>query len=126
MPRLSTHWLWAAALLLAGFAAHQFASAQNCVNCKTNPIPQPDLFYGYYSQGACDASVAHLYPAPLPVRAHVGHVYYTYQPLMPHEFLYPHARRYTRSYADGQGTNRTYVRWYSPGYRGSIGATIWP
>ena len=54
---------------------------------------------------------AQLYVAPMPVPAHVGHTYFTYQPLMPHEFLYKHKRSYHRYYNEGRGFTRTSVRW---------------
>jgi hypothetical protein len=40
----------------------------------------------------------------------VGHTYVTYQPLMPHEFLYKHHRVYKTKHADAPRT-RTSVWW---------------
>jgi hypothetical protein len=50
-----------------------------------------DLFRQYYADpGACGIVGAELYPSPLPVPAHVGHTYYTYQPMYPHMWMDPH------------------------------------
>ena len=55
-----------------------------------------DLFYNYYVPPVGPGSVgAELYPCPRPTPPLVGHTYITYQPLMPHEFLYKHHRHYT-------------------------------
>lgn len=72
---------------------------------------RPDLFYNFYVPNPYGAPTQ-LYLAPRPVPAMVGHVYYTYQPLMPHEFLYPHTRTYRKYYDDGRGITRTRVHWY--------------
>ncbi|NIP84887.1 MAG: hypothetical protein GTO03_04750 [Planctomycetales bacterium] len=77
------------------------------------PVNQLDLFYNHYvGPGICGNGVpAKMYLAPRPTPAWVGHTYVTYQPLMPHEFLYKHRRTYIRLHPDGSGT-RTRVRWY--------------
>jgi hypothetical protein len=72
----------------------------------------PALFYNFYAPNNCGANAAQLYIAPRPVPVHVGHTYYTYQPLMPHEFTYPHYRTYRRYYDGGRGLNRTKVTWH--------------
>jgi hypothetical protein len=69
----------------------------------------PDLFYNYYvPPGPSGGPGAQLYVAPLPTPPLVGHTYYTYQPLMPHEWLYPHCRIYYRR-NPGAGWTRTMV-----------------
>lgn len=71
----------------------------------------PDLFYNYYVPPAGAFSVgAELYPSPRPVPPLVGHTYVTYQPLMPHEFLYRHSRSYWR-FNPGVGWTRARVSW---------------
>jgi hypothetical protein len=76
----------------------------------------PELFYNYYVPpgGAPSGSggvPAQLYLSPRPTPPLVGHTYVTYQPLMPHEFLYGHCRRYWRyDPAEGRWT-RTQVIW---------------
>lgn len=96
--------------------------------CVPNTYGDPDLFYnfwvppGCYAEGGGAAATpnsvgAQLYIAPHPVPAYVGHTFYTYQPLMPHEMLYPHSRHYHRYYDEGRGYNRTCVKWSrSPSY----------
>jgi hypothetical protein len=74
-----------------------------------------DLFYNYYVPPVgCGSVGAQLYPCPRPTPPLVGQTYITYQPLMPHEFLYPHARVYWTQHEDALPT-RTSVRW-----RGSL------
>jgi len=80
---------------------------------------QPDLFYNYYVPGAGGVPAA-MYPAPYPVPPLVGHTYYTYQPLMPHEFLYQHHASYQQHYNNGMGLNRTKVRWYGTPVRTGV------
>jgi len=76
---------------------------------------QPDLFYNYYAWPSCTGLGAELYISPRPVPPLVGHTFITYQPLMPHEFMYTHHRTYHRYYNGGQGLNRTKVHyWHSP------------
>jgi hypothetical protein len=73
---------------------------------------QPDLFYNYYAWPSCTGLGAELYISPRPVPPLVGHTYITYQPLMPHEFMYSHHRTYHRYYNGGQGLNRTLVTYH--------------
>ena len=54
-----------------------------------------------------------MYIAPRPVPAFVGHTYYTYQPLMPHEFMYPHWKSYRKYYDEGRGFTRTMTRYHT-------------
>jgi hypothetical protein len=76
-----------------------------------------DLFYNYYVPSWYGAG-ARLYVAPRPTPPLVGHTYVTYQPLMPHEFLYRHSRVYYRYHnqcgcqpANGRVT-RVLVMWH--------------
>lgn len=73
----------------------------------------PALFYNFYTPNYCGGVPTQLYIAPRPVPPSVGHTYYTYQPLMPHEFTYPHSRTYRAYYDCGRGMTRTKVHWYS-------------
>jgi hypothetical protein len=74
-------------------------------------LRSPDLFQNYYVPPRGNGGVgAQLYLAPRPSPPRVGHTYYTYQPLLPHEFLYPHHRKYYRRNPDG-GWTRTVVSW---------------
>ncbi len=77
------------------------------------PHPPSEHFYNYYVNGA-GSMPATLYQAPRPVPPNVGHVYYTYQPFYPHEYLYPHYRVHVThqggNYYNGHGAvNETSV-----------------
>ncbi len=80
--------------------------------CRDRAYPQPDLFYNFYVHGPCGGYPAQMYVSPKPVPPHVGHTYITYQPLMPHEFMYKHHRTYHQYYDNGRGLTRTYVKWW--------------
>ena len=69
-----------------------------------------DLFYNYYVAPGPSGIGVELYPAPRPAPPWVGHTFITYEPLMPHEFLYRHHRVYIRVHPDGRKT-RTLVWW---------------
>ena len=69
-----------------------------------------ELFYNHYV-GAPAPVPAQVYLSPRANPPLVGHTYITYQPLMPHEFLYHHKRTYYKHYPHG-GHTRTYVRWW--------------
>jgi hypothetical protein len=75
---------------------------------------QKDLFYNYYVGPGPSGTVAQLYESPRPVPPHVGHTYVTYQPFMPHEYLYKHQRAYY-TYNEGAGWTRTKVRYHTCG-----------
>ena len=83
---------------------------------------QPDIFYNYYAPNNNGSTAAAL-PAPYPTPSVVGHTYYTYQPLMPNEFLYTHRRSYHQYYNNGMGLNRTRVHWYHNPFSVVRGAT---
>jgi hypothetical protein len=82
------------------------------IQCRDYQYGNPDLFYNYFVPPNCGGIGAHLYPAPLPVPPHVGQVFYTYQPFLPHEYMYKHHRVYHRHYDEGRGLTRTSVRWW--------------
>jgi len=85
------------------FGAADDAAARNA--------PPGDLFYNYYVPPVGPESVgAAMYPCPRPTPPLVGHTYFTYQPLMPHEFLYQHRRTYYTSHPDAP-TTQTSVKW---------------
>lgn len=71
----------------------------------------PDLFYNYYvPPRGCSSVATQLYVSPRPTPPMVGHTYVTYQPLMPHEFLYKHHRTYWRK--NPSGWTRSLIVWY--------------
>jgi hypothetical protein len=77
--------------------------------CRDRAYPQPDLFYNFYQHGPCGGYPAAMYVSPKPVPPNVGHTYITYQPLMPHEFMYKHHRTYHQYYDGGRGLTRAKV-----------------
>ncbi len=73
---------------------------------------RPDLFYNYYAGPSAMGGVpAQLYVSPRSTPPMVGHTWITYQPLMPHEFLYKHKRTYYKYDREG-GFTTTHVRWH--------------
>ena len=93
------------AVVAIAVASFITSSAQAQVGNATN-----NLFNQYYTQSG--QTTAGLYPAPHWVPRNVGHTYNTYQPLMPHEMMYPHSRNYYNFY----GGN-----YYSPQYGYGLG-----
>ncbi len=89
-----------AVLLIAGLAFTSPADAA-----------QPDLFANYYAYPHAGGIPAQMYLSPQPVPPLVGHTYITYQPLMPHEFLYRHHRNYYTYHPYG-GYTQTRVCWW--------------
>ena len=83
-------------------------------NCNYRNYADQDLFYNHYVGNNCGGMGAQLYLSPRPVPQFVGNTYITYQPLMPHEFLYQHHRTYHRYYNGGLGMTRTSVRYSAP------------
>jgi|GEM_PF-2472661 len=95
---------------------HAYAGPSGCRTCSAGDCQyrwygRPDLFYNYYVPPTCGGVGAELYISPRPIPPHVGHTFITYQPLMPHEFLYHHKRTYHRYYNSGQGLTRTSVKY---------------
>ena len=100
------------------FARH--AARGEIVESQPVQYGQPGLFHNYYVPAGSGQFATQLYVAPLPVPTNVGHTYYTYQPLLPHELLYDHQRSYHRYSNGGRGFNRTSVKWYSPPMTGIL------
>ncbi len=75
-----------------------------------------DLFYNFYEGPCPSGTAAQMYVSPLPVPAHVGHTYVTYQPLMPHEFMYKHCRSHY-AHTPGAGWSRAKIRYNTYGLR---------
>lgn len=85
---------------------------QQCLCGSYAPVQQ-DLFSSYYvGPSNCGGVPAQLYLSPHPTPPMVGHTYITYQPLMPHEFLYRHKRKYVKIHACGGGKTTTSITWY--------------
>jgi hypothetical protein len=114
---------WALGLVLGGvFAAHTQAQAPIVGQgfAPYNTYGGYDLFYNYYTQGYANQTNAAMYLAPVPVPPNVGHTFYTYQPLYPHEMMHWHYHRYHNYYDNGRGLNRTKVDYYGPPVRTGI------
>jgi len=75
-----------------------------------------DLFANYQVGPYPSGTAAQMYVSPLPVPAQMGHTYTTYQPLMPHEYLYKHTRSHY-AYVQGSGWTRSKVRYRTGGLR---------
>ncbi|MEQ8847391.1 hypothetical protein [Botrimarina sp.] len=73
-----------------------------------------DLFYNHYVGPGPSGTTAQQYVSPVPVPPQMGHTYTTYQPLMPHEYMYKHHRSYC-TYRPGAGWTRTKVRYHTGG-----------
>lgn len=85
------------------------------VPCFNRQYLNSDLFYNFYVPTYCDSVGAELYMAPYDTPPLVGHTYYTYQPMLPHEHMYQHHRTYRHYYNHNLGMHRTsVVYWSSP------------
>lgn len=73
-----------------------------------------DLFYNFYEGPNPSGTATAMYVSPRPVPAYVGHTYITYQPFMPHEYLYKHTRTHY-SYGCGAGWSRAKIRYGTHG-----------
>lgn len=102
----SLRWGLSVAAVLAVFGALVAADARAEIR---HSVPG-DLFYNYYVPPGLVG--AEMYPCPRPTPPLVGHTYVTYQPLMPHEFLFPHKRVYWNQHPGDGGWTRTKVRWH--------------
>ena len=102
-----------AAVGLSPLAAHAFEGKWKRIISYQD---KRDLFANYYVGPQPSGTAAQMYVSPLPVPANVGHTYVTYQPLMPHEFLYKHKRSHY-AHTPGAGWTRSKVRWCTHGLR---------
>jgi len=116
----------ASAILIAGLLAGSLAAQEphffhhhgnGEFVCRDMNDGNPDLFYNFYIGDGCDRVPAQMYISPQPVPPLVGHTYITYQPLMPHEFMYHHHHTYYRYYDGGRGMTRAAVHYYCPPVR---------
>ncbi|HBO43814.1 MAG TPA: hypothetical protein DD670_07765 [Planctomycetaceae bacterium] len=85
-------------------------AALGVVRAEAGQMNSSDLFYNYYVPPDNSGVGAELYVSPRPAPAMVGHTWITYQPLMPHQFLYTHKRHYVRQ-NPGAGVTITKVRY---------------
>lgn len=84
------------ATLVLGFLAGAFSGS-------TAEAAHPDIFYNFYNGPTIFGSgtPAQLYVSPRPTPPRVGHTWITYPPLLPHEFMYRHCRKYYKYYRGG-------------------------
>lgn len=109
-------------LLCAGWMLGVCVAALSAIHATTStaqaagfvrPQPRYDLFYNYYAgPSVYGGQPAQLYVSPRPTPTFIGETYITYQPLMPHEFLYHHSRSYHRWNFYDCGATKTKVCWW--------------
>jgi hypothetical protein len=100
--------LFCAALLAAGLAC-----LARSAEAAHPAIYQDDLFYNYYTGPSAMGGIpAQMYISPVPTPPRVGHTYITYQPFLPHEYMYRHHRSYNYRNQSTGSTTRTSVHWW--------------
>ncbi|HMO85014.1 MAG TPA: hypothetical protein PKC18_08870 [Lacipirellulaceae bacterium] len=102
--------------LAAGHLAAPAAAVEGAWRRTISYQDKKDLFYNFYEGPDPSGTAAAMYVSPRPVPAHVGHTYTTYQPLMPHEYLYRHTRSHY-AHVPGAGWSRAKVRYRTFGLR---------
>jgi hypothetical protein len=106
------------ALVAAGLAAGSLGAPAQAVEGLWRRVisyqDKKDLFYNYYEGPDPSGTAAAMYVSPRPVPVHVGHTYTTYQPLMPHEYLYKHTRSHY-AHVPGAGWSRAKIRYCTHG-----------
>jgi hypothetical protein len=102
-----------AALLLVLDVSNAQAGKNRPVGCLNRHQTAPGLFTQYYYPAHCSGGVAtQLYLAPYPTPPLVGHTYVTYQPFMPHEYMYKHHRTYYKWHPHGGNFTRVKSIWW--------------
>jgi hypothetical protein len=104
-----------AVLSVSAFAARSHA-VEGAWNRSISYQNKNDLFANYYEGPNPSGVPVGMYVSPRPVPAYVGHTYTTYQPYMPHEYLYAHTRSHY-AYCPGAGWSRAKVRYGTCGLR---------
>lgn len=107
------------ALLAVGLAAGACGARQAHADGPKRTISyqsKQDLFYNYYEGPDPSGTATAMYVSPRPVPVHVGHTYTTYQPFMPHEYLYHHKRSHY-AHVPGAGWSRAKIRYGTAGLR---------
>ena len=112
--------LTALALVAAGLSAAPLATRAQATEGLYKRIisyqDKQDLFYNYYEGPDPSGTTTAMYVSPRPVPVHVGHTYTTYQPWMPHEYMYRHTRSHY-AYHPGAGWSRAKIRYRTTGLR---------
>ena len=104
----------AIALVALGLVASALSARSHAWERTISYQSKQDLFYNFYEGPDPSGTAAGMYVSPRPVPAHVGHTYTTYQPLMPHEYLYKHTRSHY-AHVPGAGWSRAKVRYRTHG-----------
>jgi hypothetical protein len=99
-----------AAASLEAPSAHAYGLGRRVISYQS----KQDLFYNYYVGPNPSGTAAQMYVSPRPVPPHVGWTYTTYQPLMPHEYLYKHTRSHY-AWNPGAGWSRAKIRYRTCG-----------
>ena len=105
-------------------AAIAVAAAASCLETRSAHAWQriisyqskDDLFANYYVGPGPSGTAAQMYVSPRPVPPHVGWTYTTYQPFMPHEYMYKHTRSHY-AWNPGAGWSRAKIRYRTHGLR---------
>ncbi len=105
-----------AAGLAAGWLSAPALAAEGAWKRVISYQDKKDLFYNLYEGPDPSGTAAAMYVSPRPVPVHVGHTYTTYQPLMPHEYLYRHTRSHY-AHVPGAGWSRAKIRYRTYGLR---------
>jgi hypothetical protein len=74
----------------------------------------------YYVGPGYGGVVAAMYPCPRPTPPLVGWTYITYEPLAPHEFLYPHHDSYQQRACNGAVTRTSVWYYHTPSWRPTV------
>jgi hypothetical protein len=112
--RTLRHSVLAAGLTVVGFSCSSADAVEPMLRREISYQSKQDLFYNFYEGPFPSSPTAHMYISPQPVPPHVGHTYTTYQPFMPHEYLYKHKRSHY-AYTPGAGWTRAKVRYKTYG-----------
>ncbi|HIF34376.1 MAG TPA: hypothetical protein EYG57_17475 [Planctomycetes bacterium] len=126
MTQLIHRSLLTAMVLVGAITVAVPAQAQKpvCVECRQWQNYSPNLNNGFAVPNHCGGVPTQLYVSPGPVPQFVGHTYITYQPLMPHQFLYPHVDKYHRYYDQGRGMTRARAAYVTPRVKATTSAIM--
>jgi hypothetical protein len=102
-------------LIAAAVVAIAWTSDFNTKTAQAQVVPRATapIFQNYYTSPMTPGVPAQMYLSPRPTPMLVGHTWVTYQPFMPHEFLYKHHATYCRKQPGRVlPLNVTHVSWW--------------
>lgn len=114
--RTATLALVAAGLAVSVFATPSAHAVEGLWKREISFQSKQDLFYNIYEGPDPSGTTVGMYPSPRPTPPHVGWTYTTYQPFMPHEYLYKHKRTHY-AHVPGAGWSRAKIRYGTAGLR---------